>query len=239
MPYIAFDLEIAALLPADFHDLDAHRPLGITCAALAWQYGDAILSATFCGHDERGAITPQMSRAECAALVSLLADLAASGHTLLTWAGAGFDFRTLAEESGCYGECARLALGHVDMMLHFHAVTGFALSMDAAARGMGLAGKLDGVRGADAPALWAAGEYAQVLAYVAQDVRTTLQVAQSVERAGCVRWTSKRGRACSVPIVRWLSVADAHALPEPDTSWMDAPWPRAKFTAWMRTEVAR
>ncbi len=233
MRFVAFDLEIAALLPPDCRDLDAHRPLGITCAALAWEYGGTLLTATFCGHDDGGAITPQMSRPECAALVNLLADLIAGGHTLLTWAGCGFDFRTLAEESGCFAECAALARAHVDMMLHFHAITGYALGMDAAAKGIGLHGKTDGVRGTDAPALWAAGEYATVLAYVAQDVRTTLQVAQAVERDGNVCWTSRRGRPCTVPVARWLTVDEAHRLPLPDTSWLDAPWPRSKFTAWM------
>lgn len=233
MSFVAFDLEIAALLPPDCTDLDAHRPLGITCAALAWQYDGAILSATICGHDEGGAITPRMSRGECAALVHLLGDLVAGGRKLLTWAGCGFDFRTLAEESGCHEACRHLAMGHVDMMYHLFCQQGHALGMDAAARGAGLHGKTDGVRGAQAPQMWADGCYAEVLAYVAQDVRTTLQVAQAVERDGCVRWTSRRGRPCNVPIDRWLTVAEAERLPLPDTSWMDAPWPRIKFTAWM------
>jgi hypothetical protein len=233
MKYVAFDLEIAALLPPDCADLDTHRPLGITCAALAWEYSGALLSATFCGHDDSGAITPQMSRAECAVLVHLLDDLVAGGHSILTWAGLGFDFRTLAEESGCYAECSRLALGHTDAMYQFLCQQGYAIGMDTVAKGMGLHGKTDGVRGADAPALWAAGEYATVLAYVAQDVRTTIQVAQAIERDGCVRWTSKRGRRCTVPLTRLLTVRDATQLPLPDTSWMDAPWQRERFTGWM------
>ena len=31
----------------------------------------------------------------------------------------------------------------------------------------------------------------------------------------------------------WLEVEQALRLPEPDTSWMDEPWSRATFTAWM------
>ncbi len=233
MRFVSFDLEIAALLPPDCADLDAHRPLGITCAALAWEYDGVLLSATFCGHDDGGAIQPRMGRAECTALVHLLTDLVTAGHTLCTWAGAGFDFRTLAEESGCYAECTTLARAHVDMMLHFHALTGYALGMNAAAQGMGLHGKTDGMSGAQAPQLWANGCHAEVLAYVAQDARTTVQLARAVEQQGCVRWTSKRGRPCIVPIPQWLTVAEAHRLPLPDTAWMSAPWPRAKFTAWM------
>ena len=46
-------------------------------------------------------------------------------------------------------------------------------SMDAAARGAGLHGKTNGVRGAQAPQMWADGCHAEVLAYVAPDARTT------------------------------------------------------------------
>lgn len=237
--YCAFDLEIAALLPEGVTDLDAHRPLGITCAALAWEYNGAILAATFCGHDDTGAIQPRMSQAECAALVHLLADLVAGGHTLLTHNGAGFDLRTLAEESGRWAECRTLAWQSVDTLYHLFCVNGYALGMDAIAKGMGLHGKTDGVRGADAPSLWAQGCRAEVLAYVAQDVRTTLQVAYAVEQSSCVRWVSKRGRPCTVPLARWLTVAEAHRLPLPDTSWMDAPWPRERFTGWLFENHAR
>ena len=31
----------------------------------------------------------------------------------------------------------------------------------------------------------------------------------------------------------WLTVEEALRLPLPDTSWMDEPWPREKFTGWM------
>jgi hypothetical protein len=31
----------------------------------------------------------------------------------------------------------------------------------------------------------------------------------------------------------WLTVEAAGKLPLPDTSWMDEPWAREKFTGWM------
>jgi hypothetical protein len=31
----------------------------------------------------------------------------------------------------------------------------------------------------------------------------------------------------------WLSMEAAGRLPEPDTSWMDKPWSRERFTDWM------
>ena len=71
-----------------------------------------------------------------------------------------------------------------------------------------------------------------MLSYVAQDAKQTLDLAMAVEAAGELRWTSKSGRPNSVKIPQWLTVQEALELPEPDTGWMDAPWPRSKFTGW-------
>lgn len=233
MKYVAFDIETAAVVPegADWRD---GRPLGITCAALAWLGPDGnIRTEARHGCNTDGSPAACLLEDECADIVHALQNVASHGYTLLTWNGLGFDFDILAEESGLHSECAALALHHVDMMYQVLCIKGFPLSLNAAAKGMGLAGKSEGVDGAQAPLMWAEGRHAEVLAYVQQDVRTTLQVAQAVEREGCVRWTSKRGRPCTVPIAQWLTVAEAHALPLPDSSWMQAPWPRSKFTAWM------
>lgn len=237
MPYVAFDIEIAKDLPPDSGDLMAHRPLGIACAALAWEHDGAILSATLCGYDDAGRIQPQMSPAECAGLVRVLEWFVAGGAVLLTHAGCGFDLQVLADESGRWDACRRLSWGHVDMLFDLFCRQGFAVGMDALAHGMGLHGKSDGMHGALAPRLWASGRYAEVLAYCAQDTRTTLQVALAVEEQGCVRWVSKRGRPCEVTVPRWLTVEEASALPLPDTSWMSAPWPRSKFTGWMELDA--
>jgi hypothetical protein len=31
----------------------------------------------------------------------------------------------------------------------------------------------------------------------------------------------------------WLTVREALELPLPNTSWMDEPWPRERFTGWL------
>ena len=100
-------------------------------------------------------------------------------------------------------------------------------------KGMDLPGKMQGVDGASAPALWAAGEYGKVLSYVAQDAKQTLDLAEAVEAAGELRWISRSGKENSVKIDKWLTVAEAMQLPEPDVSWMDNPWPRSKFVGWL------
>jgi hypothetical protein len=153
----------------------------------------------------------------------------------VTWNGVGFDLDILAEESGMPEECRRLAAGHVDMMFHVLCRLGYGVRLDGAAKGMGLAGKPEGMNGAVAPALWAEGRREEVLAYVAQDVRTTLELATACEASGVMRWIARSGRVRTMrlPEEGWLSVEAARELSLPDTSWMDEPWSRGRFTEWM------
>ena len=145
------------------------------------------------GGSNRARPADRMTREEAAALVEYLEDHVARGYTLLTWNGVGFDLDVLAEESHMLGACRRLALGHVDMMLHVLCRLGYGVSLDAAARGMGIEGKPEGMSGELAPLLWADGKREEVLAYVAQDVRTTLDVATACEAGGALRWVARSG----------------------------------------------
>ena len=120
MSFAAFDLEIARILPRDADDLLAFRPLGITCAALAFSDGRPV---------ELFSATPQLTREEAIPLVHRLQAVAASGSTLVTWNGCGFDFPVLADESGLVQECAELALAHVDLMLLVTFRKGWRLSL--------------------------------------------------------------------------------------------------------------
>ena len=49
---------------------------------------------------------------------------------------------------------------------------------------LGLDGKTPGMSGPDAPKLWASGECQRVLDYLAQDVKTTVDVAQACTQMG-------------------------------------------------------
>ena len=143
--YLAFDIETAKDLPGDVGDLLAHRPLGIACAAaFALDSGQ---ETTWFGTTAAGAPAPSMSRADAAALVADLARLVSDGYTLVTWNGASFDFDVLAEESGARDACVQLALDHVDMMFQVVCSQGHRLSLQKAAVGMSLNGKLSGVSG--------------------------------------------------------------------------------------------
>ena len=84
------------------------------------------------------------------------------------------------------------------------------------------------------PVLWAEGRQEEVLRYVAQDVRTTMELATACETCEAFRWIARSGRLGPMPLSQgWLAVEEALGLPLPDTSWMDEPWPRERFTTWM------
>jgi hypothetical protein len=118
------------------------------------------------------------------------------------------------------------------MYFHLFCLLGYGPGLGRAAKGMGLAGKTEGMDGALAPEMWQRGDYGKVLQYVGQDVRTTLDLALAVESAGELRWVSKSERPMSIKVKRWLTVTEALELPLPDTSWMKDAWTRDKFVGW-------
>jgi hypothetical protein len=178
-----------------------------------------------------------MNREEAADLVRYLGEMVAAGFTIVTWNGLAFDFDILSEESGLTSECKHLALEQVDMMFHVFCTKGFPVGLDSAARGSGVTGKPAGMSGIKAPSLWQQGQYEQVLDYVAQDVRTTLQLASVCEQRRTLRWLTRKGTRSECPLPNgWLSVRNAMRLPEPDTSWMDRPMSRSSFTAWLGSD---
>ncbi|MHC4397134.1 MAG: ribonuclease H-like domain-containing protein [Planctomycetota bacterium] len=231
--YLAFDIEIAREIPEGTKDWKIHRPLGITCAAAASSDGGLW---NWHAHDAMGKFTDKMSRSQCYQMVEDLQWLS-DDYAIITWNGLGFDFDVLAEESQHkQGYCQKLALNHVDMMFHFFCSKGYRLGLDAAAKGMGLPGKPEGMDGAKAPELWPTDPH-KVLAYCSLDVKNTLALAEAVETAKLLNWTARSGRPNSWLCNRWLTVKEALALPEPDTSWMDDPWPRSKFYGWTGYEL--
>ena len=230
-PYLAFDIEIATIIPDSARNWNAYRPFGVSCAATLTSAGQLTI---WHGKTPGGGLADLMSREELVTLVAFLRDASRNGLKILTWNGLGFDFDVLAEESGLPSECKALALDHIDMMFHFFCLQGYALGLDPAAKGMGLPGKPPGMSGEMAPKYWKAGRRQEVLAYVAQDVRTTLELATRVDRRGRLRWNSKTGRLQEILLGQgWLTVREAMRLPEPDASWMRNPWRRSKFTGWL------
>ncbi len=236
----AFDLEIAKEIPADEVDWKRHRPLGISCAGLSYRQDGGEHGQFFYGE-------ACMSREHAQSLVYALRAFVDQGHVLVTWNGLAFDFAVLAEESGLVEECTRLALDHVDLMFMVVAHRGHYLALDTAADGMGLVGKLKEVKlrdgsiveemnGAQAPALWQAGEYDAVLEYLGEDLRVTLDIAAMVQACGFVRWWSRSGRK-QIVNTSLLTVRECLEIPLPNNSWMTNPPSRMEMMGWMDARV--
>lgn len=231
MKFCSFDIEIAQEIPEGERDWKQYRPLGISCAATICT-GDLRPMLWYDGQ-YTGEYGPRMTREACQELVWYLSARKKVGYIPLTWNGLGFDFDILAEESGMVEKCKELALNHVDMMFHFFCLKGFPVSLDAACKGMGLEGKPKGMTGALAPKMWAEGKHQEVLDYVASDVTQPLALAELCQRRRGLTWITRSGNFGNAAFDRWLIVKEALKLPEPDTSWMDDPWPRSKFYGWM------
>ena len=250
MSYVAFDMEIAKPVP-DGADLLAHRP-GIACAALATE-GETQALVMFDPAAMPGLFDPAtktMTQAGATRILTALDATAGRGDTFVTWNGAGFDFRLLADETGRHADCARLALKSVDMMFQVLCERGHPLSLDSALKGARLPAKVDQVtlgsghvvqiNGADAPRYWQEGEYAAVMAYCAADAERTLALAAACQRSRRLSWISQKGRPNEMYLrTGWLTVEQCLALPLPDTSWMTRPMSRGDVLAWTKSAVAR
>ena len=229
--YLAFDIETAKILPDDFGDLLSHRPLGICCAA-TWA-ADKDAAQLFYSVGPDGTPTAQMNQNDLSKLVDVLLTQTHEGYTILTVNELGFDFDVLAEEASRVDDCRQLALHHVDLLFHIFCEKGFGVGLNAAAKAIGLSKPAD-VDGSVAPQLWKNRQYQRVLEYVAQDCQLTLAIAEAGEKNNAFQWITKKGSIASFNIPSgWLSVHDAMQLPLPDTSWMDHPWSRSKFTNWL------
>lgn len=239
--FVSFDIEITKEIPEGEKDWKKGRPLGISCAATLTSDGDlrlwygALLDPLSAGSRE---IEPSMGPSQCACLAAYLMRMQGGGYPILTFNGLGFDFDILAEE--CQDTVARstvvdLALHHIDIAFAMFCDKGYMVGLDTASRGMGLAGKTEGMHGALVPAMWAQGreEQDKVLAYVAQDVKATADLYRALLNKGYLRWLSRKGRVnfwhCGYGIP---TVLESLKRPEPDTSWVDNPWKREKFFGW-------
>lgn len=226
MAYFGFDLETT--------EIAADRASGvvppISCAALSLPDGGA--EAMFLPAAEPSCYdaAAAMSRDGAVRVVRRLEELVSRGGILVTWNGAGFDLPVLARASGLHAECARLALGSVDMMFQVLATKGWPIKLAVALEGMGLAGKTGD--GLEAVERWRDGRHQEVLDYCAADAARTRALAEAAA-GGTLRWRSSKGTPQSLSLRGgWLTVAQCLELPEPDTSWMDSPLRRSDLLAW-------
>lgn len=240
---LAFDLEIAKVIPDEAKDWKEYWPLGISCGATlpVDEFGQEYSPTLWHGQpDKNGLHPPQMTPEECRALARYLEDMAGMGWLVVSWNGLGFDHSLLLTE--CQNDSyapriKRMARKHCDPAFSMFCALGFMIALDTACRGMGLEGKPEGMDGAMAPKLWAQGpeEQRRVLDYVARDVRILAALHREITEKGYIRWQTRRGvtRTWMLEGHHIPTVEEAMQLPIPDTSWMRNQWKREKFTGWL------
>ncbi len=225
MRLASFDIEVAKVGINKDKPFLEQGPLGISIAAVAFEPHDSGVKPHVATWESSPGIAA-MSTYEAQIVVRELMDAVARGYTILTWNGAAFDFAVLAEESAMYNECARLAMGHIDMMQMVVHKLYYYLGLDKAMIGAGLPSKLhrvtlnDGtiledMSGAKAPELWAAGERDAVRAYITQDVIGPLALARQIDKSGVIRWTSNRGKPMRETVGMLATVAQLLRAPRP------------------------
>ena len=231
MKLLAFDVETHKITPEGDTDILKYRPLGIACASLYPNVGEPFVF--YNGYPD-APLPDAMTKEQVSAMLQYMTGAINKGRTLVTWNG-NFDFNVLAEEANASQTITIMALEHIDIMFQLLSLRGFPLSLDTACRGMGVQGKTEGMHGDLAPVMWQKGEYEryQVLEYVKQDTRATLNVAEAIEKKGYLSWIAKSGKYNTCSMKKLLTVSECLALPEPDQSWMSNPLKRAKLVEWM------
>jgi len=252
---IAFDIETYKD-PIESVDYMSQRPVGISVigAVLAFEgHPDAYPFVWWGTHPVSWAVHPRVEPKIPDALIPLgvtsflswLGGWMSYDATVVGWNSAGFDFQILLEETQNL-ELSMLVSSlcklHIDIMYHFACCMGYRLGLDAAAKGMGLAGKQElegGAHGEAAPGMWKKGveERRKVIKYLVRDCVTTLETYQAiVANHGLLNWTSKKGRPMSARLGEILTVAEASKLPMPDMSW-GTPFDRNYSVGWMADTI--
>lgn len=234
--WLAFDTETHSWPDGD----DTRRDLDVTCVAWALSDGPVFHYPTVVGEHE--AFNAKMSRRELDKFAQRLCEYRAEGYRIATINGTGFDFPVLqqgVELLISYENLRDLALDSYDPAFQMLCERGFMVGLDALAVGLELKErKTEGMSGAKAVEMWETGnldEQRQVIEYVRQDARVTLDIIQTIEQRGAISWPTKAGRLSHHKLERGLlSVRECLALPLPDTSWMTDPWPREKFSGWIK-----
>jgi len=243
MDFVTFDIEIAQEIPEGCKDYHVVAPLGITCAAKNMNGFGAVAYTPAVGAD--GNYRERMTREECVMMLEDLEFLKSEGFAIVTWNGLGFDFQVLAEECtlGLHGQerdeiwrrVGDLAWNSYDPGFQMVCEKGFMIGLQAAATGLGVQGKTEGMHGDLAPVMWKQGREKQdlVISYVKQDVVATANVWKALTGASFLPWTAKSGRRNVWNYRKMLPANMANAIPRPDTSWMSDPRPPESFYKWI------
>lgn len=221
--FVVFDTETVDCLP-----MSSANPK-ISCAATMVSGQDATI-----WHSGKQLSRPArcLAKPDAVRLVEYLSTLKADGYTIVTWNGAGFDFRGLAHASGMLHECKALAIDHIDMMFHVLCAVGFGVSLDAAAHGLNIVGKR--MQGRDVPAMWASGNRAEVIEYLKNDVALTMRIAMDCHVHRQFAWMTQAGRRRILKLPSgWRTVQSAARMKHNHVRWNNCDWSREQFIGWL------
>ena len=229
--FAAFDIETTGLF-------DGEVPPDVTCCAVRLEASATPHVRLF--HSDWA---KAMSTRDLADLVEYLYALHLTGVKIVTFNGAGFDFKVLwAHLCGIPAMCTMLreiVHGHVDLMFEFASRHGYYTSMQSLSLGTGLPGKTGA--GGDAIGMWCGEDAtpaskAAVLAYCANDVRCLAELYRHICANGTATRITKAGnhRVCefSTPPDTVVAAAARWRTAEVDMSWMDDPPRILDAVAW-------
>lgn len=234
MTVYAFDMEIFKVFEHDPEkdgplDLWSHSPLGISVAA----FNDGSEETTFV----YSGFGQEMGQRQAITMLDWMCEQHEQGHRFVSFNGLGFDFRLLAEVTGDWERCAKLAVNHYDIMWSFFTQLGFSIGLDNLCKTAGLGQKPEDVNGKKAPTIWQGSNPGDVLRYIAGDVSLTHKLFRRIVETGEVVWTSsKTGNLVRKKIERPRLAGLESMRPVPSTPWLKDPWPRERFTGWTRKE---
>jgi hypothetical protein len=247
--YVALDIE------GDLPDVEG-GPRVFCAATVAWPAGDPKDTyrrqwwGVAVDEDGEQQIAALMTADEVADLCGYLMEMAGQqGYQIVTWNGASYDMRVLGMASGYNATDAwpHLVLrDHCDVMFEMLCRLGYGASLAKTAEAVGQA-KAEGIGGKEVAERWMAGDRQAVADYCLQDADVLAAVAVAALRAGSVMRVTTKGKTQGFPLersgggFRLLTVAEAAALPLPDTSWMDKSfadrWTREKYVGWLAEPV--
>lgn len=208
-----FDIEIATPFPEDGSHWSSVGALGVSCASVVAEDGSGMLWYSAPG-------APSMTQNAVKQMLSYITYLIKAGHQIITFNGAGFDWRMLGYEIGDFSLVSKLARVSYDPCYAMLKMRGFPVGLAATCAGMGLEGKLADMDGKTAVDKWS--DYLmrpKIMEYNIQDSRVTMQLGQILRERGVLRWVTQADRIAEQDLP-FLPTSHYMTLPMPDQSWM-------------------
>ncbi len=227
MKFIAFDLE-GALIEDKSENTQVYG--GISVIATADANGQA---RVWYSQTSQGKPLPYLTAEDAQLFLVFLSSKMNAGYHIVSWNGAGYDFRVLAQVSHKYELCQQLALDHFDPMLQFLCLYQFPVGLDATARAMKTGAKTEGIYGADAPTLWQQHQYEKVITYVKNDALITLQTVEAIVKRKHIKWFKKKGGVSFRRMPQLLTVRESLQLPYEEPLFWAHPLTPQKLTGWL------